>query len=87
MQYTANFERATAVFDLLSRRRWCLSRGQKETIPLGAALGYELEIAYFLDCIAKGVRPTTVTMEDAASAVSWSKRGEGVATGKPVRMK
>jgi predicted dehydrogenase len=89
MQYTANFERATAVFDLLSPTPLVLYReGQKETIPLGAAMGYELEIGYFLDCIAKGERPTTVTLEDAANAVKLVEaEAKSVATGKVVRVK
>src|SRR3954468_15287400 len=55
MQYTVNFDQATAAFDLLSPTPLVLYRdGQKEVIALEAKMGYELEIAYFLDCVAKG---------------------------------
>jgi predicted dehydrogenase len=89
MQYTVNFDQATAVFDLLSTTPLLLYRaGQKEIVPLESAMGYELEIAYFIDCIAKGQRPTTVTMDDAANAVKLIEaEAKSVATGKPVRVK
>ncbi|MDB5323789.1 MAG: putative oxidoreductase [Phycisphaerales bacterium] len=89
MQYAANFDRATAVFDLLSPTPLVLYRdGQKETIPLGTALGYELEIAYFLDCIARGEPPTTVTLDDAANAIKLIEaEAKSVETGKIVRLK
>ncbi len=89
MQYTVNFDRATAVFDLLSPTPLVLYRdGQKEAIPLGAAMGYELEIAYFLDCVARGERPTTVTLDDAANAIKIIEaEATSVETGKVVRLK
>jgi len=89
MQYTVNFADATAVFDLLSPTPLVLYRGgNKETIALDARMGYELEIAYFLECIAKGEKPTIVTMEDAANAVTLIDAEEkSVLTGKPVRIK
>jgi predicted dehydrogenase len=89
MQYTANFDRATAVFDMLSPTPLVLYHdGQKETIALPAAMGYELEIGYFLDCITKGERPTTVTLEDAANAIKLIEaEAKSVQTGKIVRLK
>ena len=89
MQYTVNFDNATAVFDLLSPTPLVLYRdGRKETIPLPATMGYDLEIAYFLDCIAKGERPSVVTMDDAADAVRLIEaEAKSVASGKPVRFK
>jgi predicted dehydrogenase len=89
MQYTVNFADATAVFDLLSPAPLVLYRGgQKETITLDARMGYDLEIAYFLDCIAKNEKPSIVTMQDAANAVALIDAEEkSVLSGKPVRMK
>jgi len=89
MQYQVNFERATAVFDLLSPTQLVLYRnGQKETIPLDPRMGYEQEISYFLDCINKGERPKTVTLEDAANAVALIEaEAKSIATGKPVKVK
>jgi predicted dehydrogenase len=89
MQYQVNFANATAVFDLLSATQLALYRnGQKETIPLDPRMGYEHEIAYFLDCINKGERPKTVTLEDAANAVALIEaEAKSIATGKPVKVK
>jgi predicted dehydrogenase len=89
MQYTVNFDDATAVFDLLSPTPLVLYRnGQKETVPLASEMGYDLEIGYFLDCIAKGERPSVVTMDDAADAVRLIEaEAKSVANGKPVKFK
>jgi predicted dehydrogenase len=88
MQYTVNFDQATAAFDLLSPTPLVLYRdGQKEAVALESKMGYELEIAYFLDCIARGERPSTVTLDDAARAVKIVEaEAKSVATGKPVRV-
>jgi predicted dehydrogenase len=90
MQYTVNFDQATAVYDLLSPTPLVLYRnGAKETVELDTRMGYELEIAYFLDCIAKGERPGVVTMEDAANSVKLIEaEAKSVAGGgKPVKVK
>jgi predicted dehydrogenase len=89
MQYTVNFAEATAVFDLLAPQHLSLYRGgQKEAVSLDSRMGYELEIAYFLDCIAKGERPSVVTIQDAADAVKLIEAEEkSVKTGKVVRVK
>jgi predicted dehydrogenase len=89
MQYTVNFAEATAVFDLLAPQHLSLYRGgQKEVVELDARMGYELEIAYFLDCIARGEKPSVVTIQDAADAVKLIEAEEkSVKTGKPVRVK
>src|SRR3954471_18804604 len=89
MQYMVNFDQATAVFDLLAPEHLSLYRnGQKEAVALDARMGYELEIAYFLDCIAKGEKPSVVTIQDAADAMKLIEAEEkSVKTGKPVRVK
>jgi predicted dehydrogenase len=89
MQYTVNFADATAVFDLLAPDHLVVYRnGEKQAVELDKRLGYELEIAYFLDCIAGGERPTVVTLQDAADAVKLIDAEEkSVKTGKPVRLK
>jgi predicted dehydrogenase len=89
MQYTVNFADATAVFDLLSPTPLAVYRnGEKEVIPVESRMGYELEIAYFLDCINKGERPQTVTIQDAANAVKLIEaEAKSIATGKPVKVK
>jgi predicted dehydrogenase len=89
MQYTVNFAEATAVYDLLSPTPLVLYRGgTKETISLDPRMGYELEIGYFLECIARGEKPRIVTMEDAANSVALIDAEEkSVRTGKTVRVK
>jgi predicted dehydrogenase len=89
MQYTVNFRDATAVFDLLNSKPLALYRGgQKETVELDARMGYEIEIAYFLDCIAKGQQPSVVTLQDAADAIKLIEaEAKSATTGKPVRLK
>ncbi len=71
MQYTVNFERATAVFDLAAPQPLVLyeAGNQPAAVPIEPALGYELEIDYFLKCIARGERPSTVTLESAAESL------------------
>jgi predicted dehydrogenase len=70
MKFHVNFEQATAVYDVGATDPLIISReGNNEIIPLGTQVGYEAEIDYFLDCIAKSQRPSTVTLRDAAEAV------------------
>ncbi len=70
MQYMVNFENATAVFDSAGHEKLRLSHdGQTTAIELEAGMGYDHEIAYFLDCIRKGKKPSRVTMRDGAEAI------------------
>src|SRR4051812_12240499 len=87
MQYTANFERATAVFDLAAPHPLTVYEPGKpvEQIELPEGLGYEHEIAYFLDCVAEKRQPTTVTLAQAADAVRIVEAEvESVRTGRAV---
>jgi predicted dehydrogenase len=86
MQYTVNFETATAVYDLLAPDKLVLYRaGEKQAIPLDSRMGYELEIDYFLDCINKRQRPSTVTLAAAADAVRLVEaEAQSIATGQVV---
>jgi predicted dehydrogenase len=72
MQYTVNFERATAQFDQSAEHALTLwERGQKARgVELEPGMGYQYEIAYFLDCIRQNRRPSTVTIRDAAQSVA-----------------
>lgn len=70
MRYTANFERATAVFDSSAEHALTLfESGEAKPIDLDSQMGYDIEIAYFLDCVANNRKPQAVTMRDAAEAV------------------
>ena len=70
MQYTANFEHATAQFDLAGKDPLHLFRdGKDEVVPLEAGMGYQYEIAYFLECVRTGTAPKQVTLEHAATSL------------------
>ena len=87
MQYTVNFDRATAVFDLAAKSPLMLyESGQSpRAIELESAMGYDLEIAYFIDCIAAGQPPRTVTMKDATNCIRiLEAERQSVLSGKPV---
>jgi predicted dehydrogenase len=71
MQFEVNFEHATAAFDLAKDQPLRLIQdGQAMPIEIEPGLGYQYEIAYFIDCIEKGQKPTRVTMEEGANAVT-----------------
>ncbi len=72
MQYIVNFEKATASFDIAAEQKLTLcERGQSpRAVNLEPGMGYEFEIAYFLDCIKNNRRPTTVTLQQAAQSVA-----------------
>ncbi|MEM7578111.1 MAG: Gfo/Idh/MocA family oxidoreductase [Planctomycetota bacterium] len=89
MQYTVNFERATAVFDLAGESPLMLyepgEAGRPIELPPG--MGYEAEIAYFLHCIAAGETPTRVTLASAAESVRLIEaEAQSVAEGQTVRL-
>ncbi|MBI1852738.1 MAG: Gfo/Idh/MocA family oxidoreductase [Planctomycetes bacterium] len=89
MQYAVNFERATAVFDLAAAKPLTLhERGKKaRAVAIPPGMGYDHEIAYFLDCIRTRRRPKTVTLADAATSVRIVEaEARSIATGRPVRV-
>ena len=70
MQYIANFDNATAEFDSRAADALTLSQGgETKPVQLEAGMGYDHEIAYFLDCVRNNRQPKIVTMQDAANAV------------------
>jgi predicted dehydrogenase len=72
MEYTVNFEKATADFDS-SRGADALQLhedGQKSrSIQCGTDDGYILELRHIVESIQNGVAPTIVTAKDGLSAV------------------
>ncbi|HZV33595.1 MAG TPA: Gfo/Idh/MocA family oxidoreductase [Verrucomicrobiae bacterium] len=72
MEYTVNFERATADFDS-ARGAEALrlhEEGQKtRAIQCGTEDGYILELRHMIESVQKGVPPTIVSVADAVSAV------------------
>jgi predicted dehydrogenase len=71
MQYTVNFERATATYDLAEAEPLTLFEYGRAPmkISLESGMGYQHEIAYFLDCIAAGRMPERVTLKQAAESI------------------
>jgi predicted dehydrogenase len=71
MQYTVNFERATAVYDMLASQPLVLYEKGAEAaaVPVDSVMGYRLEIEYFINCVRQGRRPDVVTLRDGAEAV------------------
>jgi len=87
MQYTVNFERATAVFDSAAQSALMLyESGQKpRALELDPIMGYQREIEYFIQCVKENRPPTTVTLEDGAEAVRMVEAEvESIRTGWPV---
>jgi predicted dehydrogenase len=90
MQYTVNFDRATAVFDIAAPGALVLhEEGRKpRAVRILSGMGYEHEIAYFLDCVRTGRRPRTVTLGSAATSVRIVEAElRSIATGKPVKVR
>jgi predicted dehydrogenase len=86
MQYTVNFEKATAVFDLSAPNQLTLIQdGKSKPVTVKAGMGYQHEITYFLDCIRKGSRPRAVEPASAALSVKIVEaEARSLKTGKPV---
>lgn len=69
MQYLANFENATARFDINQPHKLeVIERGHDAWSPIDLpdGMGYAYEINYFLGCVREGRAPKIVTLRDAA---------------------
>lgn len=88
MQYTVNFEKATAIFDLgAAHQLTVVQDGKVKPVTVKPGMGYEHEIAYFLDCIRKGRRPRAVEPASAALSVKIVEAEvRSLRSGKPVRV-
>lgn len=71
MQYTVNFERATAIFDIGSEPQLQLVENGESAKPVEVpeGMGYDHELAYFIECIQHDRKPETVTARQAAETV------------------
>lgn len=71
MQYTINFERATALYGQDPMHPLVLvdEQGQRNSVEISDAMGYQLEIEYFLNCVRDQRQPEVVTLAQAAEAV------------------
>ena len=90
MQYTLNFERATADFNLDNKDVFKVTEEGKApaAVALEPGMGYDHEIAYFIDCVKTGKKPTVITAEQAADSVRIVEAEvKSVKTGKTVKVK
>jgi len=89
MQYTVNFERATAAFDFPATNPLMLYEPGKapQVVTLEPQMGYDYEIAYFLDCIQQNRRPEKVTLEDGWNCLKIVEaESQSAKTGKAVML-
>ena len=90
MSFTLHCERATLDFDL-ARGAEALrvdEAGKKtRTLKLDRGDGYEAEIRYFVDCVARGRKPEIVTARDALAALEICEAEEkSVRTGRWIKL-
>jgi predicted dehydrogenase len=89
MQFTVNFERATAVYDLAAENPLKLIEPGREpqAIDAGPGMGYEHELAYYINCINTNQAPGTVTVASAAMSVKIAEAEQKSAlTRRPVKV-
>ena len=88
MQYTVNFERATAVFDIGAAEPLRLIRGGKsQPVKVKDGMGYQHEIAYFLDCVRTGRHPDVVDPASATLSVAIVEAEvRSIRTGRPEKI-
>ena len=71
------------------RRRFALDETGKKSriVKLESGDGYDEEIRYFVDCVARGQKPEIVTARDAVTALEICEAEEkSVRTGRPVKI-
>ncbi len=79
MQYTINFENATATFDL-ARGDQSVHLYQQNTttevdLPGAGQMGYAHELAYFTNCVRQGIQADRVSLRDAADSLALVESG------------
>jgi predicted dehydrogenase len=85
MQYTVNFDSATADFDLAREQQPLLLShdGKMEPVVCQPGHGYEPELRYFINCVKTGERPSVVTAEDGVMSLRLiDAERESVRSGK-----
>lgn len=89
MTYTINFERATASFTFDGESHVTLVESGQEPrqVELVSKMGYDYEIAYFLNCIERGKAPTIVTLQSAADSIRIAEaEAQSIKAAKPVSL-
>lgn len=90
MGFTIHCERATLDFDFArGAGALCVNEagGKSRMMKLENGDGYDAELRYFVDCVARGERPEIVTARDAVTALEICEAEEkSVRTGRPVKI-
>lgn len=88
MRYTVNFEKATADYDLSRPEVLQVYQDGKSTpIQCPAGTGYTAELAYFIDCVNKGQKPSIVTGNDALTSLAiCDAENRSIQTGQTVSL-
>ena len=90
MGFTVLCERATLDFDLArgaAALRLDEAGKKSRTLKLASGDGYDTEIRYFVDCVARGQRPEVVTARDALTALEICEAEEkSVRSGRLVKL-
>jgi predicted dehydrogenase len=90
MQFTLHCERATLDYDLARGDDALIvaEDGQSSrTMKCEAGDGYTAELRYFVDCVANGRAPQTVTGHDGLTALEMCEAEEkSIRTGQPVKL-
>jgi len=77
MRYLVNFEQATVTHDITAAQPFTVAQdGKVQEIQLEGD-GYSAELAYFVDCVKSGRRPTTVTAQDAVTSIRITEAEQG----------
>jgi predicted dehydrogenase len=87
MKCLVNFERATVTHDISADKPFTVAHdGKLEEVKLEGD-GYSAELAYFVDCVKAGRRPTTVTAEDAITSIRITEAEQkSIETGRIVEV-
>jgi predicted dehydrogenase len=89
MQYTVQFERATADYDV-ARKDGALALhadGKATPVETPREDGYTGELRYFTDCVRAGRRPERVTADDAVASIEIAEaEGRSIETGEAVTL-
>ena len=88
MDYTVNFEQATAEYVMLREQPLMVYReGKAEAVDCPGGDGWQNELAYMAKCVASGKAPTTITAADAAESIAIVEaEAESVRTGRRVEI-
>ena len=90
MSFTLHCQRATLDFDLArggDALRLEVAGRKTKTVKLKPGDGYGGEIRYFVDCVARGERPTVVTAQDGLTALEiCAAEGKSLQTGTLVQL-